>query len=54
MVNVDGSFAVLAIRFLKIETAAFAHSTVMANTGLTSPGVALAGINRDPLLAPSM
>lgn len=52
MVNVDESFAVLTIRFLKIETAAFAHDTVVANTGLTSSRVPLVCINRDTLFRP--
>lgn len=43
VVNVDESFAVLTIRFLKIETTAFAHGTVIANTGLTGFRVPLVG-----------
>ena len=52
MVNVDKCFAVLTIRFLKIETAAFAHGTVMTNTGPTGLRVPLVGINRDTLFRP--
>ncbi|MEG1247658.1 MAG: hypothetical protein RR184_01445 [Citrobacter sp.] len=50
MVNVDESFPVLTIHFLKIKTTA--HSSVVADTGLTGFRVPLAGIDRDTLFRP--
>lgn len=52
MVNVDESFPVFAIRFLKIETTALAHSSVVADTDLTGFRVPLVGIDGDTLFAP--